>query len=120
MPRVSMSDPRHQYVAVRLEAALDGIKYSPSIVSVFDNAKVQEELAKFYAANGPPCIAFTVDRTPDEETQQHKLSFYSGAPKSKPDTRSAARAPLHCFAWPVLAVGSVLAPCPAMRHRGRS
>ena len=81
-----MSDPRHQYVAVRLEAALDGIKYSPSIVSVFDNAKVQEELAKFYAANGPPCIAFTVDRTPDEETQQHKLSFYSGAPKSKPDT----------------------------------
>jgi hypothetical protein len=86
-----MSDQRHQYVAERLGAALDGIKYSPSIVSVFDNAKVQEELAKFYAANGPPCIAFVVDRV-DETSQQHKLSFHSGAPKTTPANRSAAAA----------------------------
>jgi hypothetical protein len=81
-----MSDQRHQYVALRLEVALDGLKYSPSIAAFFDNSKLQDELLKFYATNGPTCITFVVDKL-NEESRQHKLRFQPGAPKTGSDTR---------------------------------
>ena len=80
-----MSDQRHQYVAQRLDVALDGIKYSPSIAAFFDNNKVQEELARFYSSDGPECITFLVEKLEDD-SPQHKLTFHSGAPKASPST----------------------------------
>ena len=80
-----MSDQRNQYVAQRLEVALDGVKYNPSVGAFFDNIKVQDELAKFYAADGPSCITFVVDRI-DAEGKHHKLYFYPGSPKVAPET----------------------------------
>ena len=83
--RWGMSDQRNQYVAQRLEVALDGVKYNPSVGAFFDNIKVQDELAKFYAADGPSCITFVVDRI-DAEGKHHKLYFYPGSPKVAPET----------------------------------
>ena len=81
-----MSDQRHQYVAQRLDVALDGVKYSPSIAAFFDNNKVQEELARFYSSDGPECITFLVERL-DDDSLHHKLTFHAGAPKTSPATR---------------------------------
>lgn len=39
-----MSDSRLQYVAMRLEAALDGYLYHPAVSTFFDNAKVSQEV----------------------------------------------------------------------------
>ena len=80
-----MSDQRNQYVAQRLEVALEGVKYNPSVGAFFDNIKVQDELAKFYAADGPSCITFVVDRI-DAEGKHHKLYFHPGSPKVAPET----------------------------------
>jgi len=81
-----MSDQRHQYVAQRLDVALDGVKYSPSIAAFFENNKVQEELARFYSSDGPECITFLVER-PEDDGSHHKLTFHAGAPKTSPATR---------------------------------
>jgi hypothetical protein len=81
-----MSDQRHQYVALRLEVALDGLKYSPSIAAFFDNHKVQDELLKFYSTSGPGCVTFMVDLV-EEETKKHQLNFHPGVPKTGPKTR---------------------------------
>ena len=85
-----MSDPkdlRHQYIADRLEVALEGVKpYSPSITAILHDKRVQAELVIFYSAKGPACITFLVDKE-DEEGKKHKVNFYAGTPKACPRTR---------------------------------
>jgi len=81
-----MFDPRHQYVALRLEVALDGIRYTPSVAAVLDIKMVQDELVKFYSVDGPGCVSFTLDRK-EKDGPQHKLNFHLGAPKTSPATR---------------------------------
>lgn len=40
-----MSDPRLQYVAMRLETTLDGYLVSPSVSALFENSRVCEEVS---------------------------------------------------------------------------
>ena len=81
-----MSDPRHQYVALRLEVALEGITYVPSVAAVLDIKMVQDELVRFYSVDGPRCVTFTVDKK-EEDSPQHKLNFHPGVPKTGHTTR---------------------------------
>jgi hypothetical protein len=53
-----MSDPRIHYIARRLEIALEGINYYPSVSTLFEDFRVLQEVSEIFKATGAQCVAF--------------------------------------------------------------
>ncbi|KAJ1489267.1 dynein heavy chain, N-terminal region 1-domain-containing protein [Baffinella frigidus] len=87
-----MTDPRLQYVAQRLEVALDGYVYTPSVPKFLENTRVCDDVLALFQKDGPQAIIFycrtepvagekgRFDNTPDNQ-KRHKLTLTRPPPE---------------------------------------